>query len=148
MKKNCLAHLVRPKSAKIRFLKKQNIFSRFLSVLPPPFIPLRHPPILSSTDTNTDRSEDMKNPYYTFLTPDNFYATTADIDPHLLNESMKSFRSESRDFTEAIVRHQALLIRQQGVRGMARKIKTATGEGYYYHPASSTISGYPKKQRY
>ena len=35
----------------------------------------------------------MKHPYFTFLSADNFYATAADIDPQLLNESLKSFRS-------------------------------------------------------
>ena len=40
------------------------------------------------------RYEEMKNPYYTFLSPDNYYATGDDIDPQLLSESLKCYRSE------------------------------------------------------
>ena len=39
----------------------------------------------------------MKHPYFTFLSPDNFYATTKDIDPQLLSESLKSYRSHTRE---------------------------------------------------
>ncbi len=39
----------------------------------------------------------MKHPYFTFLSPDNFYATTEDIDPQLLSESLKSYRSFARE---------------------------------------------------
>ena len=35
----------------------------------------------------------MKNPYFTFLAPDNYYATTEDIDPQLMAETVKSFKS-------------------------------------------------------
>ncbi len=48
-------------------------------------------------DLDKHRYEEMKNPYYTFLSPDNYYATNEDIDPQLLNESLKSFRSEALD---------------------------------------------------
>lgn len=37
----------------------------------------------------------MKNPYYTFISPDNYYANPDDINPQLLSESLKSFRSEA-----------------------------------------------------
>ena len=49
----------------------------------------------------------MKNPYFTFLTPDNFYATPEDdIDPQLLTESLKSFRSEAKDAAKAMKQQQ------------------------------------------
>ena len=35
----------------------------------------------------------MKNPYFTFLSPDNCYATNDSINPQLLHESLKSFQS-------------------------------------------------------
>ena len=37
----------------------------------------------------------MKNPYYTFISPDNYYANPDDINPQLLSESLKSYRSEA-----------------------------------------------------
>ena len=46
----------------------------------------------------------MKNPYFTFLTADNFYATADDIDPQLLTESIKSFKSEAKDIKAAGLR--------------------------------------------
>ena len=39
------------------------------------------------------RYDEMKNPYFTFLAPDNYYATTDDIDPQLMAETVKSFKS-------------------------------------------------------
>ena len=39
------------------------------------------------------RYDEMKNPYFTFLAPDNYYATSDDIDPQLMAETVKSFKS-------------------------------------------------------
>ena len=50
------------------------------------------------------RYDEMKNPFFTFLSPDNFYATAEDIDPQLLTESIKSFKSQARDAVTAAVR--------------------------------------------
>ena len=39
------------------------------------------------------RYDEMKNPYFTFLAPDNYYATSDDNDPQLMAETVKSFKS-------------------------------------------------------
>ena len=45
----------------------------------------------------------MKNPYFTFLSADNYYATTETIDPQLLSESLKSFHSYTTATSGAVV---------------------------------------------
>jgi hypothetical protein len=35
----------------------------------------------------------MKNPYFTFIAPDNYYAPENDLDPQMLTETLKSFKS-------------------------------------------------------
>lgn len=52
------------------------------------------------------RTEEFKNPFYTFLTKDNYYSSTTDIDPQLLNESLKSFTSIAKDTSQALKREQ------------------------------------------
>ena len=58
------------------------------------------PPLLLPRRLRYRRYEEMKHPYFTFLSPDNFYATTKDIDPQLLSESLKSYRSQTREEAE------------------------------------------------
>ena len=76
----------------------------FFPFLLPPSIPLQ---LRHEKPTPAWRYDEMKNPYFTFLRPDNFYATAEDIDPQLLTESIKSFKSQARDTTVTVRRKAA-----------------------------------------